>query len=70
MLRTAPRATFAHPTCLIDFYVKTYTNPDIYQAYKYEMQISDGRTLVDMLFSIGYERWERFRRPVDGYHVS
>ena len=25
-------------------------------------------TLVNKLFPIGYERWERFRRPVDGYH--
>ena len=26
--------------------------------------------LVNKLFSIDYERWERFRRPVVGYHVS
>ena len=26
--------------------------------------------LVNKLFPIGYERWERFRRPVDGYNMS
>ena len=26
--------------------------------------------LVNNLFPIGYERWERFRRAVDGYHMS
>ena len=26
--------------------------------------------LVNKLFSIGYERWERFRRSVDGYYIS
>ena len=26
--------------------------------------------LVNKLFPIGHERWERFRRPTDGYHMS
>ena len=26
--------------------------------------------LVNELFPIGYEKWERYRRPVDGYHMS
>ena len=26
--------------------------------------------LVNKLFSISHERWERFGRTVDGYHVS
>ena len=26
--------------------------------------------LINKLFPIGYERWERFRRQVDGYHMS
>ena len=25
--------------------------------------------LDDKLFLIGYKRWERFRRPIDGYHL-
>ena len=32
-----------------------------------ETQKQSNWALVNKLFAIGYERWERFRRPVDGY---
>ena len=29
-----------------------------------------GVALVKKLLPIDYERWKRFRRPLDGYHMS
>ena len=37
---------------------------------KHKHNLLSNWTLVNELFSIGYERWERFRRLVDGYHMS
>ena len=35
---------------------------------KHKNNSSSNWALVDKLFPIGHERWERFGRPVDGYH--
>ena len=37
---------------------------------KHKNNSSSNWTLVNELFQIGYKRWERFRRTVDGYHTS
>ena len=37
---------------------------------KHENNSPSNWILVIKLFRIDYERWERFRRPVDGYHTS
>ena len=37
---------------------------------KYKNNSPKNWELVNKLFPIGYERWERFKRPVDGYHMS
>ena len=37
---------------------------------KHKNNLPSNRELVNKLFLIGYERWERFRRAVDGYHMS
>ena len=37
---------------------------------KHQNNSTSNRALDNKLFPIGYESWERFRRPVDGYHMS
>ena len=37
---------------------------------KYKNNSPSNLALVDELFTVGYERWERFRRTIDDYHVS
>ena len=37
---------------------------------KHKNNLLSNWALVNKLFPIDYERWERFRRPINGYHTS
>ena len=37
---------------------------------KHDNNLPSNWALVNKLFPLGYERWERFRRLVDEYHMS